>query len=351
MAADIRLHPLIKLTHCSTQFVFVWLASLGTGSFENAWMKNVKRGKVDLLSPLGVRVRMENVLITMGENDLNRTGIMTKNEMVYWNLIWYCSRLNVPIPLVQSDNGFGEAFASEEVVLGFNENVVVEKVQHCLRNRGGWLDSALVEGFEAFKLDSDKEKEKEKEGEPQAKSKIEIDFKRDKRLGSLLGKTLSARSIVLAKALVDNEREWENDNGLWHSMDVLFPGASKSEIEGLEGIKNVLMGDATAGKRIHDVLNMVCDMRMQQHFRAGKDFEPLANVYRMLAVICCNFEPEGISVIGRGEERSQFDQLYVKAISRLTLSAYGQLDQNDTELHFDISSGRATSFRDALGML
>ena len=51
------------------------------------------------------------------------------------------------------------------------------------------------------------------------------------------------------------------------------------------------------------------------------------------------------------DPKSEFDKLYVRAISRLSLMQQEQLDQSDRDLHGDISTARSAEFRNAFGFL
>jgi len=358
---------------------------------DDANMTVVDSGTVRIMSPLGVRVKMEQVLITAGENSLNRSTIMKTHKMLYWNLVFYCNRLNIPVPLIQaeSDEEAVKAFGLERVCVGYNKDVTESKVKTWLCEIGGWVNINNSESCEKeIDVDDPLKVEEEVDKISVLTAKMKKLAAEKSRLGVFFGKggiigkgktALSASDVLKAHNKIVNVFEGgeRGEGGEVGKMVELFPKCNVSEIDGLLMVKGLLCNkSATCGKRLYDVVDLVCKLRMQGKWRRAKENEDLSNLYRILLVICANFEPAGLAVIDkvRGGEMADggagvgrrnsgsaaaaeatsnisLDALYVKAISRLTLSAYGQLDQNDKELHFDISSARAREFRQTLGML
>lgn len=87
--------------------------SVGT-SDEKAKPVNTRTGEpftVPYLSPLVLRKEVENVLTSEGDLCLTRPEFVDDHPIIYWNLIWYFKRINLPSHLqglclsAQSVNG------------------------------------------------------------------------------------------------------------------------------------------------------------------------------------------------------------------------------------------------------
>ena len=83
-----------------------------------------------------VRSKLERLLIRDGEHMLTRDVLRKEEEgEVYWNLVWYCARFGLPVPLAQTS---GEApgslpnFLKEITVVGLNERTVHERLSNRL---------------------------------------------------------------------------------------------------------------------------------------------------------------------------------------------------------------------------
>jgi hypothetical protein len=81
-------------------------------------------GKVTLMSPSYVRSMMEQLLIVDGEKKLTRENTRGSNEQLYYNLVWWCQRMRLPMPL-RPEAGQCKEF----VIVGMSESMVREKVR------------------------------------------------------------------------------------------------------------------------------------------------------------------------------------------------------------------------------
>ncbi|XP_076354571.1 C-myc promoter-binding protein-like isoform X2 [Tachypleus tridentatus] len=65
-------------------------------------MGNVEAGitfepfTVPYLSPLVLRKEIENVLDHEGDDCLTKPEFVDQHPIIYWNLVWFCRRINVP---------------------------------------------------------------------------------------------------------------------------------------------------------------------------------------------------------------------------------------------------------------
>jgi hypothetical protein len=55
---------------------------------------------VKYMSPFTLRTRLERLLLEHGEECLTREWCRAHHPDIYWNLVWFCTRLSVPFPLV-----------------------------------------------------------------------------------------------------------------------------------------------------------------------------------------------------------------------------------------------------------
>lgn len=55
---------------------------------------------VDYMSPFTLRMKLERLLLENGEEALTRDWARTHHPDVYWNLVWFTTRLSVPFPML-----------------------------------------------------------------------------------------------------------------------------------------------------------------------------------------------------------------------------------------------------------
>jgi hypothetical protein len=362
-------------------------------------------GKVTLMSSNAVRSLLEQKLIVDGEKQFTRSDIRAKNPPLYWNFVWWCQRMSLPLPL-RGDGGACKEF----VTVGCSENMVRAKMLQEWERRLGAITGGerlvSVEGMEGAETSR-------------------------RRLASLLDTKdmLSTQTIMKVKeAMIKTVEEGGgSDNG--DKYKVLFDGLTDSEVEGLERVKNFLVwgnlegtppperskwetgglvaarpgvktsdvevslpppvpnrrsswqerlsalsiGGPTHGddarkeaevekerlekevaerasrlpipaKRMHDALEEVGKLRNKGKWRSREG--PLMNLYQVFLVICGFFKPEGLSVMD-----GNFDKLYERGISRINLRQQEWMDQSDTELHSDKSTKAAIDARAVFELL
>jgi len=314
-------------------------------------------GQKRFMASVMVRSKLERLLIRDGEHMLTRDVLRKEEEgEVYWNLVWYCARFGLPVPLAQTS---GEApgplpnFLKEITVVGLNERTVHERLSNRLLSAVEcWADGG-ERGSEAFELE---------------RWNVEIDWlfggiNENERRG-----LNEVRNLLMTGNIEGTVPEGGWTNGFYEKEE-----ESKADAGGKRGsfIRRLSLNDnnnrrgslaapndpsklPTPGKRVHDAIQLCCRFRSEGTFRPPSEFKPLSNLYHILLLIAGTYEPDGMKVVTKkrsDEGRSEFDALYNRAISRLSLMQQEQLDQTDRDLHNDISTLRSAEFRNAFGFI
>jgi hypothetical protein len=84
-------------------------------------------GAVPYLCPQLLRHQLEWLLQTEGENSLYRSKLRKSNAPLYWNMVWYCTRLGFPLPF--PDARYSDLpIRKEKVLLGFDNTMLRTKI-------------------------------------------------------------------------------------------------------------------------------------------------------------------------------------------------------------------------------
>ena len=349
-------------------------------SYESFELVEKEAKVLKLLSPFIVRAKLERAIVEDGELNLTRERLRDGKEKdskgeLYWNFLWYCSRFGFPLPIVMNSSGSNDLLAKELVSLGINKETASsalrfrilqkargEKAPVC---RDIYLDDGVVkvdisELFPGVTLQ-----------EVEGLTKLKHILCTGNRDGDVIPPSQHRDKIVNRDSDEDSEGSHGQKVGPRRSwVEKISPsrlsfssrpkrGKEKSKLAHQEEPPNKL---PTPGKRIHDAVALCCKLRNQGIFRAAVESPLLANLYHVLLLICSTYKPAGMNVRGdckvggnilspMDDFVSEFDGLYVAAVSRLTLMQHEELDQNDRDLHGDISGTRSVEFRNIFGSL
>lgn len=80
--------------------------------------------QVALISPLALRDRLERAIEEHGEEQLTQEKLLDSAPSLYWNLVWYCARLRMPLPLISSSLRRWHGWA-ERIFVGWDPARVV----------------------------------------------------------------------------------------------------------------------------------------------------------------------------------------------------------------------------------
>lgn len=112
------------------------ISGLGLGATNN--------GYVDYISPFTLRMRMERLLLEHGEDSLTREWTREHHPEIFWNLVWYCTRLSVPFPLLLD---------------GFPDLVAMENAGLVPPNSDGSMPSSRLRGYSRRESGVDKQRD------------------------------------------------------------------------------------------------------------------------------------------------------------------------------------------------
>lgn len=270
-----------------------------------------------------------------------------------------------------------ENIVKEMTVVGLNETIVMNKLENQLMRKGGWGGDQETQGAgggeqwgaeinsssSGLSVDEDYEFEG---------WNIKIEW-----LFNGINDDEKAGLTQVRNVLVTGNKEGTVPEGGW---TVEVGGGEKGDGEGVKRnslLRRLSLGGGggeggggerrnsvgakdpnklpTAGKRVHDAIQLCCKFRSNQTFRSPSEFPELSNLYHILLLIVGTYDPSGMKVVNMDlsskDYKSEFDKLYMRAISRLSLMQQEQLDQSDRDLHGDISTKRSAEFRNALGFL
>ena len=262
----------------------------------------------------------------------------------------------------------------EMTVVGLNETIVMNKLENQLMKKGGWGGANEVEGGEgggwnqelSSKSGLSVDEDYEFEG---WNIKIEWLFKGindDEKAGLTQVRNVlvtgNEEGTVPVGGWTDEEAKGEkSDEPKRGSLLRRLSLTSSGDKDTTQGRRQSVGGKdpnriPTAGKRIHDAIQLCCKFRSNRTFRSPSEFPALSNLYHILLLIVGTYDPQGMKVVNMNvgdasDPKSEFDKLYVRAISRLSLMQQEQLDQSDRDLHGDISTSRSAEFRNAFGFL
>ena len=71
---------------------------------------NLKIHSVVYLSPHELRCRFELILRKDGRAGLSKMNIKNNHPVLYYNLVWYCTRLKIPFPLFTNYEDYDKVF-------------------------------------------------------------------------------------------------------------------------------------------------------------------------------------------------------------------------------------------------
>jgi hypothetical protein len=74
-----------------------------------------RRGKVLYVSPLNLRTAMEEILLRYGDDGLHDQWLESKHAFFYYNIVWWCTRLRLPLPWVSSNRGFDACVGGDRI--------------------------------------------------------------------------------------------------------------------------------------------------------------------------------------------------------------------------------------------
>ena len=217
-------------------------------------VEQVGSGKVVLMSPSRVRCLLEQLLVEDGEKKLSRKNMRESNNEVYWNFVWWCSRMQLPLPLRTT----GGAACKEFVIAGMCEEMVRAKVLDVWESRLEWTDG----GDRRVSVDGEEEGGKEEGAEGKGGKGGEGDGGREEGGGEeggeeegdgeggcsrrKLERLFGANDMPSTKTLnrevkeeMENSVKVNRDNG--EKCKVLFDGLTEEELAGLEVVKNLLV--------------------------------------------------------------------------------------------------------------
>ena len=263
-----------------------------------------ERVSVRLLAPTLLRNMLERTLVAKGEAEMTRERLRKEEKETYWNLVYWSARFKLNVPIAQGEAEVGEAgeeggWVKELVVLGLNEVVVERRTEGEIRRRVGGADGeggdVNAEDFFAGANDG------EIEGLKSLKNVL--------CTGSVDG-IIEDVAVVADKPPLAKE---ESRRSSWAGINIRPSSTQRRKTMGFSGDGGPGGGSKlpTPGKRIHDAICLFCQLRSGGKFRQPGNFPPLSNVYRVLLLMCGEYDPPGIGV-----EEGEFDKLYVKGISR-----------------------------------
>lgn len=101
-------------------------------------------GFVDYLSPITLRVLLEEALDKLGENALERENLRNIDPRLFYNLWWYCLRFSLPFPLaIASDD---DQVPDDDCSLFIPQDSKERKSYHHYCTFGSWDQSVALEG-------------------------------------------------------------------------------------------------------------------------------------------------------------------------------------------------------------
>jgi len=95
------------------------------------------------LSPAALRVQLEDLVSERGEAVLCQEELITSAPAVYWNLVWYCARSGLPLPVPSKHRRRGHSY-SERVLIGWDGPGIVSQAQVWSRVGGSCLHGCHV---------------------------------------------------------------------------------------------------------------------------------------------------------------------------------------------------------------
>ena len=81
-------------------------------------------GAVVYMSPSSMRASLDQVLLEYGEAAISRAWIRKHREALYWNLVWYHARFQLPLPFPARDSNSLLEDRRRTMVVGWQEHVV-----------------------------------------------------------------------------------------------------------------------------------------------------------------------------------------------------------------------------------
>jgi len=102
----------------------------------------------DYMSPRMVRSSLERIVIEKGESALTAAWMLEHERDVYWNAVWYCHRLTVPVPFDMKCHVYGDLSGVPSEVTDEKEDAsVMSEGAHVLRHEYiiiGWDENVTL---------------------------------------------------------------------------------------------------------------------------------------------------------------------------------------------------------------
>mmetsp|Transcript_7114 Transcript_7114/g.20799 ORF Transcript_7114/g.20799 Transcript_7114/m.20799 type:complete len:508 (-) Transcript_7114:1576-3099(-) len=91
----------------------------------------------EYMPPQLLRSELERIVVEVGESALTTTWMLEHARDVYWNMVWYCHRLTVPVPFDMKLDGAAasgaQAVRHEYVMVGWDANVAAHRARIAAR--------------------------------------------------------------------------------------------------------------------------------------------------------------------------------------------------------------------------
>jgi len=312
-------------------------------------------GYVDYISPFTLRMRMERLLLEHGEESLTREWAREHHPEIYWNLVWYCTRLSVPFPLLletlellpatdapQPPNSDGNPagrtrgysrrdsveqphdFFHEVVVVGWEDRVVrarCKRVMDLLMTRGNIVPP---------------------EGAPTA-TVVPAPNAPSSHAPTSLFSSNTPSPDGLAKSPI-------NLLGPLTIAEV-FPNVSQRELDAMQDVGGIIIRKGVPG--LKESIGKFLYYRAS--FSGWTSEAALGSMFRVFAKLAAHLRIKKLPVVAPLQniaERPLFEQEYAAAINKLTeRQLRDQAEKTITELMAELPSRDALKFRSVFGQL
>ena len=311
-------------------------------------------GYVDYISPFTLRMRMERLLLEHGEESLTREWAREHHPEIYWNLVWYCTRLSVPFPLLletlelqpavdapQPPNSDGNSYSRargysrrdsiEQTHDFFHEVVVVGLEDRVVRARCKRVMDVLMTRGNIVPPD----------GAPTA-TVVPTNSPPTSTI-ALFSTSPPPDSLMSVKSQLDILGPL--------TIAEVFPNVSQSELDAMQDVGGIIIRKGVPGLKEA----VVKFLYYRASFSGWTSEAALGSMYRVFAKLAAHLRVKKLPVVASLQniaERPLFEQEYAAAINKLTeRQLRDQAEKTIVELMAELPSRDALKFRSVFGQL